>query len=124
MSPPAAARPARYGSRYGSPRGCAACGAALASARARFCSGACRQRAYRLRQGATVPTTTAPATDLAGRSRPAGSRVYECPECEARFLGERRCPDCNRFCRALGPGGACPHCDEPVLISELLGTPV
>jgi hypothetical protein len=47
--------------------------------------------------------------------------VYECPLCEARFLGERRCADCNRFCRALGLGGTCPHCEEPVLLSDLLG---
>jgi hypothetical protein len=37
-----------------------------------------------------------------------------------RFLGERRCPDCNRFCRALGLGGACPDCDTLLLVTELL----
>jgi len=26
--------------------------------------------------------------------------------------------------RALGPGGACPHCDEPLLVAELLGKEV
>lgn len=46
--------------------------------------------------------------------------LYECPACGERYLGERRCPDCNRFCRALGLGGACPHCAEPVLLAELL----
>jgi hypothetical protein len=25
--------------------------------------------------------------------------------------------------RRLGPGGSCPHCDEPVLLTDLLGTP-
>jgi hypothetical protein len=47
--------------------------------------------------------------------------VYECPSCEARFLGDRRCPDCHVFCRRLGLGGLCPHCDDPVTLAELLG---
>jgi hypothetical protein len=47
--------------------------------------------------------------------------VYEGPVCGARFLGEQRCPDCNVFCRRLGPGGPCPHCDEPVALADLLG---
>lgn len=28
--------------------------------------------------------------------------VFECPECEARYLDERRCPDCHLFCRRIG----------------------
>ena len=43
-------------------------------------------------------------------SRP--TTVYLCPTCDARFLGEQRCPDCNTFARRLGPGGSCPHCDD------------
>lgn len=43
--------------------------------------------------------------------------VYECPECGERQL-ERRCPDCNLFTRRLGRGGRCPHCDEPVTLSD------
>lgn len=46
--------------------------------------------------------------------------VYQCPDCEQRFLNERRCPDCQLFCRRLGPGGDCPHCDEPVAINDLV----
>jgi len=42
------------------------------------------------------------------------SIIYECPECETRYLDERRCPDCQLFTRRIGPGGTCPHCDEPV----------
>ena len=49
------------------------------------------------------------------------SVIYECPECEARYLDERRCPDCNLFTRRIGPGGTCPHCDEPVAEAELIG---
>jgi hypothetical protein len=46
--------------------------------------------------------------------------VYECPECEARYLGAQRCEDCNRWCRRLGPGGPCPHCDELVVLADFL----
>jgi len=49
------------------------------------------------------------------------SSVYECSVCGERFLGERRCPDCNLFGRNLGLGGICPECDQVVLISEILG---
>ena len=34
------------------------------------------------------------------------------------------CPECQHFCRALGLGGACPHCDDPILLAELLGMEV
>jgi hypothetical protein len=52
-----------------------------------------------------------------------GPAIYECPCCGERQAGTRRCEDCNLFMRRLGPGGNCPHCDEPVLITDLLGTP-
>jgi hypothetical protein len=45
--------------------------------------------------------------------------IYVCSSCEQRFLAERRCDDCNRFCRSLGLGGLCPPSDEPVLLAEL-----
>jgi hypothetical protein len=71
------------------------------------------------------------ATDPAARTTSGKRRgdqgahtVYACPVCDTRYLGERRCPDCNCFCRKLGPGGACPQCDEPILIDELLGKEV
>lgn len=48
--------------------------------------------------------------------------VYECPDCEQRFLDQRRCPDCQLFCRRIGHGGECPHCDEPVAINDLAQT--
>jgi hypothetical protein len=118
----------RYDSRYGSgaptaaSHACPVCTTPLDSARARYCSDACKQRAYRLRQVDTAPAdTTALAAELKRRAELIAHTVYECPVCEARYLGEQRCADCNRFCRALGPGGACPHCDEPVLIADLLG---
>lgn len=55
-------------------------------------------------------------------SRPAELRfatVYECPECEQRYVNERRCPDCRLFCRRVADGGYCPSCDEPVAITDL-----
>jgi hypothetical protein len=45
--------------------------------------------------------------------------VYECPGCEERFVDERRCPECNLFCRRVGPGGCCPSCGEIVAAEEL-----
>jgi hypothetical protein len=47
--------------------------------------------------------------------------VYECPLCTERFLGERRCGDCNLMCRNLDLGGRCTSCDEVLTITDLLG---
>lgn len=91
---------------------CPTCGSQFpASGRRRYCSGACRQTAWRRRQ-ASPPETTTTIT-------PHQSTVYECPACATRYLDDRRCPDCNLFCRRLGPGGHCPHCDEPVTLTDL-----
>jgi len=29
-------------------------------------------------------------------------------------------PECNLWCRRLGAGGPCPHCDERVVLSDIL----
>jgi hypothetical protein len=117
----------RYGSRYPSQaqaapdRRCPTCMGPLLSTRARYCSAGCKQRAYRLRQVAvTSADLDALTADLRQRQALVAHTVYECPACGARFLGEQRCVECNRFCRALGPGGACPSCDEPILLADLL----
>ena len=125
----------RYDSRYGSSdptddqgatdvrlsRACPVCQTALTSARARYCSDACKQRAYRLRQTDSTPLDLDALTaDLRSRQALVTRTVYECPSCEARFLAEQRCPDCNTFARRLGPGGPCPHCDEPIALTDLL----
>ena len=41
-------------------------------------------------------------------------------ECQTRYLGEQWCVECVRPCRRVGVGGLCPHCDEPVAISDLV----
>ena len=89
---------------------CQVCGSAFArSGRRRHCSTACRQAAWRRRSAAPVePLVSKP--DVA----------YQCPSCEARFLGSQRCDDCNTWARRLGPGGPCPCCDEPIAVTELL----
>src|ERR1035437_5832043 len=33
--------------------------------------------------------------------------IYQCSECETRYLAEQWCPDCARPCQRLGPGGIC-----------------
>ena len=81
--------------------------------RQRFCDGACRQAAWRRRhaqpQPPVLPTRAARL-----------ATVYVCTECDTRYLGEQRCPECQRFCKRVGPGGPCPHCDEPVAVADLI----
>jgi hypothetical protein len=119
--------PVRYDSRdasappdHGDRMTCPGCAGPLPSARARHCSAACKQRAYRRRHA----DPTARAQQPGRRGATPAQTVYACPDCEQRFLGERRCPDCNKFCRRLGRGGLCLHCDEPLLVAELLGEEV
>lgn len=96
-------------------RVCLVCGHTFAPVgRRRFCTDACRQTAWRWRH--PVPLATVPPRP------PRTAVVYECPACAARYLGAQRCADCQRFCRRIGPGGTCPHCDEPVAIVDLIST--
>ncbi|MGH7759460.1 MAG: hypothetical protein ACREN7_09130 [Candidatus Dormibacteria bacterium] len=92
---------------------CPRCGTPVAvSGRRRYCSDACRQASYRARrhESASVPVPAVAGVD---------STIYECPTCAQRYLGSRRCDDCNRWCGRIGPGGLCPHCDEPVAHQDL-----
>ena len=61
----------------------------------------------------TRTSSTGPITDRL-------AVIYQCPDCDQRFLGKRRCPDCQLFCRRVGLGGDCPHCDQPVAIDDLI----
>jgi hypothetical protein len=81
----------------------------------RYCTDACKAAAYRRRHhAATAPIALPPA-----RPRKPVT-VYECDSCGTRALGEQRCEDCQTFMRRIGLGGHCPHCDEPVALTDLL----
>jgi hypothetical protein len=85
--------------------------------RQRYCSDACRKRAWK--RARHDPRRQARATiALAPRRR--ATTVYECPDCEERYLGEQWCPSCNRPCRRVGVGGLCPACDHPVAVDDLI----
>ena len=90
---------------------CPACDATFApTGRRRYCSDACKQLAWRQRHLVVAVPPKVARTDI----------VYLCEGCDTRYLGERRCPDCNRFTRRIGPGGECPHCSEPVAVADIL----
>jgi hypothetical protein len=133
--------PVRNGSRDGSAPGsggqeegplptlggsrCSVCSDPLPSARARFCSAACRQRAFRLRHtDRSVPHQDRLRETLRRQRTLVAHTVYACPNCDERFVARRRCPDCNLFNRALGLGGQCPECEMPILLADLLGQEV
>src|SRR5713101_2966245 len=115
--------PMREGSRDGS-GGCLVCGRAVSSSRARYCSRAHQQRAFRLRYQTRTVDLTSVRKALQRRKTLVAHTIYECGGCGQRFLGERRCGDCNLFARAVGVGGLCPKCDSTVLIADLLGEEV
>ncbi len=46
--------------------------------------------------------------------------VYECSVCGERQVGVRRCEQDNVFGRALGLGGHCTECEQPILLADLL----
>ncbi len=94
---------------------CSVCGSPFhPTGRRRYCSDACRQAAWRHRH--LGPKDELPPPNGVPRS----GTVYECPSCGSRYLGEQRCPDCHIFCRRVGPGGRCPHCDEVVAVADLV----
>ena len=78
--------------------GCLVCGAALSSSRARYCSRAHQQRAFRLRHQSSLPDLQRLRQELQRRRAVVAQTIYECPNCAERLVGERRCPDCNLFC--------------------------
>src|ERR1700674_779902 len=97
----------------GTTTACATCGRAFRRVgRQRFCDAACRQTAWRRRHPSPLPSVPPQS--------PRPSTVYECPSCEARYLGEQYCTHCGSFCGPVGPGAHCPPCDEPVAIADLL----
>ena len=86
------------------------------SGRKQVCSAACRQALFRRRRAAASGLLVVPP------HRPRRDEtIYQCPSCEARYLGTQRCSECGVFCQRVGPGGLCPECGEPVAIADLLG---
>ena len=118
--------PVRDDARYDSqpPFGvCPVCGDTFPiDGRGIYCTPKCRQRAYRLRHRQTSrPTVTHLAAQLRREQRLIAQTVYECPSCQERFLGERRCHECNQWCRNVGLGGICSGCDDVLTVSDLIG---
>jgi hypothetical protein len=96
---------------------CPICNAAFTPIRRqRYCSPACRQAAWRARHPATV---VAPPVVVPPRTSRRDITVYQCPECETRYLGEQWCHACNRPCTRVDLGGLCPHCDEPITFQDI-----
>ena len=97
---------------------CLNCQGVLPSGRSRsYRSDACRITAWKRRKRATASTAEIP------KDRPSkATSIYECPLCEVRYLGKQYCGDCGCFCRKVGSGGLCPHCDEPVAFADLIET--
>lgn len=83
--------------------------------RQRYCTPACRQAAWRARRPTPPPSTVVPS-----RTHRRDNTVYQCPACDTRQLGQQWCHDCQRPCTRVDLGGLCPHCDEPVAISDIL----
>jgi hypothetical protein len=85
----------------------------------RYCSHACKAAAYRRRHAAiATPIVLPPA-----RPRKPVT-VYECDTCGTQAVGHQRCDQCGTFMRRVGLGGHCPHCDEPVAVTDLLAEEV
>ena len=114
------AEPMREGSRDG-PGGCLICGKDVTSPRAKYCGRAHQQQAYRLRHHTPTVDLTSVRKALQRSKALVAHTIYECGGCSERFLGERRCGDCNLFTRALGIGGLCLECDTPLLLEDLVG---
>ena len=117
---PSSDMPMREGWRDG-PGGCLMCGATTA-----FDTRAVLHARLPATQLSTPSSTSHRRFDQCAQSSPArkvlvAHTIYECGRCGERFLGERRCGDCNVFARAVGLGGVCPECDTPLLIEDLLG---
>jgi hypothetical protein len=99
----------------------ASCTVLLDSPRSIYCSPACKQRCYRARHTTPRLAKVDPHAPERVRTDRVAHSVYECSSCSERFVGVRRCPDCHLFMRNVGVGGVCLHCDEPLLLTELLG---
>ncbi len=102
-------------------RWCAGCGQMFSpTGQQLHCSPACRKRVFRARHGTDLVVDMLAVAPGATRRE---HTVYECPDCGGRQLGMQRCQDCGLFGRAVGLGGQCPGCGEPVTVDDLDLTP-
>ena len=83
--------------------------------RQRYCTPACRQAAWRARHPHPRPAIVVPA-----RTRRRDITVYQCQQCETRYLGQQYCHDCHHPCVRIDLGGLCPTCDTPITIGDIL----
>jgi hypothetical protein len=81
-----------------------------------YCTPACRQAAWRDRRADSTPQPVVPAPP---RTHRRDVTVYQCPDCDTRYLGQQWCHDCTRPCTRVDLGGLCPECEEPVTISDI-----
>jgi len=87
--------------------------------RQRYCTDTCRKTAW-TRRHTTTEAVTEPVVPQPIRRR--DITIHACPTCETRYHDEQWRHDCNQPCTRVGLGGLCPHCAEPVPISDLIDT--
>jgi len=115
MPPPPTTTPTPSRDDTGTTR-CPVCTAGfIPTGRQAYCSTACRKTAFRRRHQQPGPVITVPAAQPRRQIT-----IYECPDCGERLLGEQRCENCHTFARRIGIGGACPTCDAPVAVTDLV----
>jgi len=96
-------------------RACPVCAALFTPIRRQtYCTNSCRQTAWRRRQASTPPV------EVPAFQPRSAHTIYQCPECDTRYLEQQWCHDCARPCRRLDTGGEC-DCGELLTTNELLG---
>jgi hypothetical protein len=84
--------------------------------RQRYCTPACRQAAWRARHADPHPR---PTIVVPPRTPRRVNSVYQCPECDTRYLGQQWCHECHQPCVRIDFGARYPHCDEPITVSDI-----
>ena len=87
-----------------------------------YCTPSCRQQAFRFRHRQPNSVLLTDLTHALRRQKHlVGQTVYECPTCNERLPGQRRCDQCNLMCRKVGLGGRCSECDDIMTVAEFIG---
>lgn len=84
--------------------------------RQRYCTPACRQKAWRDRHHTPAE---APAAVLPPGTPRRANTVYHCTGCDTRTLAQQWCHDCNRPRTRLDTGALCPNCSEPITYQDI-----